>query len=147
ESGHVNTFLKNYLSRPVVLTTRPGVKIHFEFHSGPETGKTGGITTHAREMFGLGRPSAAQELVMRMKEVHESGVAEASLSEPFIGKREVAERLGKTVRTVDNWMRRGMLPYYKLNRTVAFRWSEVQRFMWEKFHVCGCGGPANEGAR
>jgi hypothetical protein len=59
-----------------------------------------------------------------MNEVHGSGVAEASLSEPFIGKREVARRLGKTVRTVDNWMRRGMLPYYKCNRTVAFRWSE-----------------------
>ncbi len=66
-------------------------------------------------------------------------MAEASLSEPFIGKREVARRLGKTVRTVDNWMRRGMLPYYKCNRTVTFRWSEVQRFMGEEFLVCGRG--------
>jgi excisionase family DNA binding protein len=63
-------------------------------------------------------------------------MAEASLSEPYIGKREVARRLGKTVRTVDNWMRRGMLPYYKCSRTVAFRWSEVQEFMREQFGVC-----------
>ena len=63
-------------------------------------------------------------------------MAEASLSEPFIGKREVARRLGKTVRTVDNWMRRGMLPYYKCNRVIAFRWSEVQTHMRENFQVC-----------
>ena len=73
---------------------------------------------------------------MSTNEVHGGGsVAVASLSEPFIGKREVAQRLGKTVRTVDNWMRRGMLPYYKCNHTVAFRWSEVQGFMRENFQV------------
>lgn len=73
---------------------------------------------------------------MRTNEVDGGGsVAVASLSEPYIGKREVARRLGKTVRTVDNWMRRGMLPYYKCNRTVAFRWSEVQGFMRENFQV------------
>jgi len=94
------------------------------------------ITVGAREIFGRVRPEAAQQIVMSMNDVRSSGLAEASLSEPFIGKREVARRLGKTVRTVDNWMRRGMLPYYKCHRTVAFRWSEVQRFMREQFQVC-----------
>ncbi len=74
---------------------------------------------------------------MTMNDVPGSDIAEAKLSEPFIGKREVARRLGKTVRTVDNWMRRGMLPYYKCHRTVAFRWSEVQSFMNQEFRVCG----------
>jgi excisionase family DNA binding protein len=55
--------------------------------------------------------------------------------EGFIGKTEVARRLNKTIRTVDNWMRRGILPYYKLGRTVAFRWSEVEAHLAAKFRV------------
>jgi|GEM_PF-798981 len=50
----------------------------------------------------------------------------AAAEEGFISKPEVARRLGKTLRTVDNWMSRGLLPYYKIGRSVEFRWSEVQ---------------------
>ena len=81
---------------------------------------------------------------MSMNDGVGNGMAEASLSEPFIGKPEVARRLGKTVRTVDNWMRRGMLPYYKCGRTVAFRWSDVQGFMREQFRVCRRGEQSQE---
>ena len=35
-------------------------------------------------------------------------------TEGFIGKAEIAQRLNKTLRTVDNWMQRGLLPYYKM---------------------------------
>jgi len=45
--------------------------------------------------------------------------------EPFIKKAEVARRLQKTVRTVDNLMKRGILPYYKIGRSVTFKWSEI----------------------
>ena len=45
--------------------------------------------------------------------------------EPFIGKCEVARRLNRSLKTVNNWMRRGFLPYYKLGHRVSFRWSEV----------------------
>jgi excisionase family DNA binding protein len=55
--------------------------------------------------------------------------------EPFIGKREVAKRLGKKLRTVDNWMKRGLLPYYKIGRTVSFRWSEVEAFLAQSCRV------------
>lgn len=47
--------------------------------------------------------------------------------EPFIGKEEVARRLGKKLRTVDNWMSRQILPYYKIGRSVSFKWSEIER--------------------
>jgi excisionase family DNA binding protein len=56
--------------------------------------------------------------------------------EGFIYKPEVARRLKKTIRTVDNWMKRGVLPYYKLGRTVAFRWSEIEAHMKLNFRVC-----------
>jgi excisionase family DNA binding protein len=46
--------------------------------------------------------------------------------ESFINKPEVARRLGKWVRTIDNWMQQGLLPYYKIGRSVAFKWSEVE---------------------
>jgi excisionase family DNA binding protein len=46
--------------------------------------------------------------------------------EPYISKIEVARRLGKRTRTIDHWMQRGLLPYYKIGRSVAFKWSEVE---------------------
>jgi len=56
--------------------------------------------------------------------------------EKLISKRDVARRLGKTIRTIDHWMQRGLLPYYKIGRTVSFRWSEVERRLAE-FKVGG----------
>lgn len=46
--------------------------------------------------------------------------------EGYIGKTEVARRLNKTIRTVDNWMKRGLLPYYKMGRSVSFKWNDVE---------------------
>lgn len=45
--------------------------------------------------------------------------------EGYIDKRECARRLGRTVRSVDTYMALGIVPFYKLGRTVAFKWSEV----------------------
>lgn len=56
--------------------------------------------------------------------------------EPYIDKREVARRMGRTTRTVDSLMRRGLLPYYKFDWRVAFRWSEVQAHLADKCRVC-----------
>lgn len=49
-----------------------------------------------------------------------------AVPEAFIGKPEVASRLQKTLRSVDNWMQLGILPYYKVGRSVLFKWSEVE---------------------
>jgi len=59
--------------------------------------------------------------------------------EPFITKAEVARRLGKRIRTVDNWMQRGLLPYYKIGRAVAFKWSEVELHLKQMCRVCRAG--------
>jgi excisionase family DNA binding protein len=58
------------------------------------------------------------------------------LPEHFISKAEVARRLGKRVRTIDNWMRQGLLPYYKINHSVCFKWSEVERHLEQLCRVC-----------
>lgn len=71
-------------------------------------------------------------------DVEQGGKAEAvePRVEAFINKREVARRLGKTLRTVDNWMLSGLLPYYKMGRSVSFRWSEVERQLEARCRVC-----------
>jgi excisionase family DNA binding protein len=55
--------------------------------------------------------------------------------EAFIKKRDVAKRLGKTVRTVDNWMQRGILPYYKIGRSIEFKWSEIEAHLAQTCRV------------
>ena len=59
-----------------------------------------------------------------------------SAPEGFIGKVEVAKRLGKTLRTVDNWMQSGLLPYYKIGRSVVFKWSEVEAHLAQSCRAC-----------
>ena len=56
--------------------------------------------------------------------------------EPFIDKHEVALRLGRTTRTVDNLMRRGFIPYYKVGYRVQFRWSEIQSHFAQTCRIC-----------
>ena len=56
--------------------------------------------------------------------------------EPYIDKYELARRLGRTVRSVDTYMAKGMLPFYKLGRTVAFKWTEVDAHFRAHFRVC-----------
>jgi predicted DNA-binding transcriptional regulator AlpA len=55
--------------------------------------------------------------------------------EPFIDKPEVAKRLGKALRTVDNWMIRRLLPYYKIGRSVSFKWSEIETALADSCRV------------
>jgi predicted DNA-binding transcriptional regulator AlpA len=62
--------------------------------------------------------------------------AETAVAEGYINKAECAKRLGKTVRSIDTYMAQGILPYYKLGRTVAFKWSEVDAHIRAHFRVC-----------
>ena len=55
--------------------------------------------------------------------------------EGYIDKRECARRLGRTVRSVDTYMALGMVPFYKLGRTVAFKWSEVDAHIKAHYRV------------
>lgn len=66
------------------------------------------------------------------------GSAQA-LYEGYIGKRECARRLGLTERSVDTYMALKIIPYYKLGRTVRFKWSEVDAHIKEhhRFGVRG----------
>lgn len=58
------------------------------------------------------------------------------LPEPFIDKGEVGRRTQMRPRTIDDWMKRGLLPYYKLGRSVRFKWSEVEAHLAANCRVC-----------
>lgn len=60
--------------------------------------------------------------------------------ESYITKEEVAKRLKKTVRTVENWQRKGILPFVKAGRSVLFKWSDVVEHLQSNFRVCGRRG-------
>jgi hypothetical protein len=58
--------------------------------------------------------------------------------EGLIDKPEVARRVRKTTRTIDDWMAKGFLPYIKMpggrRGTVLFKWSHVLAAL-EKFRI------------
>jgi excisionase family DNA binding protein len=43
----------------------------------------------------------------------------------LLEKPETARRLKKSQRTLDSWMREGRLPYFKVGKSVLFRWADV----------------------
>lgn len=53
----------------------------------------------------------------------------------YITKKEIAQRLRKTPRTVEAWMRRGYLPFLKIGRSVTFHWPTVQAHLVDKFQI------------
>lgn len=72
-----------------------------------------------------------------MGQVVELAVArEARGGAATIGKREVAERYGVTVRTVSRWMARG-LPYLKPYEGGAVRFRPVEVEAWMRRHGRG----------
>jgi excisionase family DNA binding protein len=60
-----------------------------------------------------------------------------NLGDSFISKKEVAARLGKTARTIEHWMQRGVIPYLKLGRgrraTVLFKWADIEAHLKSNF--------------
>jgi excisionase family DNA binding protein len=46
-------------------------------------------------------------------------------SDGLLGKRGLAPRLQISVRTVDEWMRKGRIPFLKIGKSVRFRLADV----------------------
>lgn len=53
----------------------------------------------------------------------------------FLVKRQVAQRIQKSERTVELWTRRGILPCLKIGRSVLYCWEDVELQLREKFTV------------
>ena len=46
-------------------------------------------------------------------------------TDEILTKADLARRLHKSVRCLELWMRRGYVPYFKVGRSVLFRWPDV----------------------
>ena len=64
-------------------------------------------------------------------------VAGVSDSGCYVNKARVADKFGVTVRTVDDWMRRGLLTYYKIGRTVRFKFEDLDEHLRRTCRVAG----------
>lgn len=62
-------------------------------------------------------------------------LAGTPLSQQYMTKPELASRLRRTTRTVELWMKKGMLPYLKIGRSVLFRWPDVERQLHQRYEV------------
>ncbi len=62
----------------------------------------------------------------------------------LLTKSEVAAYAHCTTRCIDNWMRRGYLPYFKIGRTVRFKVADVEAYLSNHFRVARRSRPAND---
>ncbi len=60
----------------------------------------------------------------------------------LLTKTEVADYAQCTTRCIDNWMRRGYLPYFKIGRTVRFKVADVDAYLSNHFRVARRSRPA-----
>jgi len=63
-------------------------------------------------------------------------------SDRLLNKKQVAELLNVTPRCVDNWMKRGFLPYLKIGRSVRFNAGNLVRHLDDTALVARCAAGA-----
>ena len=60
-----------------------------------------------------------------MRPQENAGDTAKDASNELLTKSELAPKLKRSRRTLDAWMRQGKIPYFKLGKSVLFRWSDV----------------------
>lgn len=72
---------------------------------------------------------------MKTNQEQRGVAATGPVTEGYIDKREVARRLRCGMRTLDRWMKRGIVPHFKISKKVLFKWSEVEGVLERNCHV------------
>lgn len=62
---------------------------------------------------------------MQPQEAITPGLIAYASPDEMLEKPETANRLKVSKRTLDAWMRGGLVPYLKIGKTVRFRWPDV----------------------
>lgn len=70
-----------------------------------------------------------------LKQNATNGTSDILVPDAYLTKVEMAGRLRKTTRTIDDWMAKGILPYMKIGRSVLFDWEDCQHHLNEYFRV------------
>lgn len=62
-------------------------------------------------------------------------VAASSLQARKITRKEVAVHCGLSLRYIDELTRKGVLPYYKIGKSIRYDLAEIETALHERFHV------------
>ena len=62
---------------------------------------------------------------MNNQSANTPGLTANANPDELLDKRETADRLKISTRTLDLWMREGRVSYLKISKTVRFRWGDV----------------------
>jgi excisionase family DNA binding protein len=54
---------------------------------------------------------------------------------PLMSEREVAGYLKVSVRTIVNWKQRGIIPYFRIGRTIRYSREQIDRALMDR-HQC-----------
>ena len=75
--------------------------------------------------------------------------APTTVGEDYLTKAEVAVRMRKPIGTIEDWMKGKKIPFYRIERAIRFRWSEVQVYFAAQCRVAaaGEGGEPEVGGR
>jgi excisionase family DNA binding protein len=59
----------------------------------------------------------------------------------YLRAKDVANRFGVSTRTVWTWAAKGLLPYYKINRSVFFSEEDLDRILHQSRFIAGVHWP------
>lgn len=70
-----------------------------------------------------------------MKTNEDANTAPHEALDGLLNKRQIAERVGVSMRTVEFWMAKRLIPYVKIRKTVRFCWPDVEDAIKRNFGV------------
>lgn len=82
-------------------------------------------------MWQMGRSRCFEKSGSRLKTKVALKTADTMLT-----KTEMAEHFGITVRTLENWMKRGYVPFLKMGRNGRFSLRDVEKHAEARHRVC-----------
>jgi excisionase family DNA binding protein len=85
-----------------------------------------GLVTAITDMIKMQVQDATHAAVQAKPMAEPCSPAPATLYDPVMTKRQLAAHLHVSLRTIDNWQKKGYLPYYKIGKIVRFKLSDVQ---------------------
>ena len=65
--------------------------------------------------------------------------APAAVREDYLTKAEVAVGMRIPIGTIEDWMKGKKIPFYRIERAIRFRWSEVQAYFAGQCRVAAVG--------
>ena len=80
-----------------------------------------------------------QEMMDRVLEGHAEAKptpAPPAFLNELLTKKEIAARAKVTTRTIENWQRRGVIPFIKIKKVTLFCWDDVVKHLKANHEVC-----------